>query len=82
MLAFFAELGFAFPPLPYIARTRDSTAEDMERNIDSVQHSKELHDGARHLALRTVDFAGRLVASAETDDMPRAGRKAQTVATG
>jgi multimeric flavodoxin WrbA len=82
LLAFFAELGFAFPPFPYIAHTRGWTAEDMERNVDFVQHSDELHEGARHLALRTVDFAGRLVASGETDDMPRAGRKAQTVGIG
>ena len=79
LLAFFAELGFAFPPFPYIAHTRGWTAEDMERNVEFVRHSQELHDGARHLALRTVDFAGRLVASAETEGMPRAGRKAQTV---
>lgn len=79
LLAFFAELGFAFPPFPYIAHTRGWTAEDMERNVQLVQHSQELHNGARHLAVRTVDFAGRLLASTETEGMPRAGRKAQPV---
>ena len=42
-LGFFAELGFVFPPFPYIAHSRGWSAEDMENNIEYVKRSKELH---------------------------------------
>ncbi|MGH9878081.1 MAG: Rieske 2Fe-2S domain-containing protein, partial [Nitrososphaerales archaeon] len=39
MLGFFAELGFLFPPFPYIAHSRGWSAEDMEDNIAFVEMS-------------------------------------------
>ncbi len=37
LLGFFSELGFMFPPFPYIAHSRGWSAEDMERNVQHVQ---------------------------------------------
>ncbi|HEX9563564.1 MAG TPA: Rieske 2Fe-2S domain-containing protein, partial [Gemmatimonadaceae bacterium] len=55
MLGFFAEIGCHFPQFPYVAHSRGWTAEDMERNVDIVKHSRELRDGARALAARAID---------------------------
>src|SRR5436309_12105889 len=57
MLGFFAEIGCVFPQFPYIAYSRGWSAEDMERNVAYVQHSKELHEAAAALAQRAVDTA-------------------------
>src|SRR3970282_655053 len=52
MLGFFAEIGCQYPQYPYIAHSRGWSAEDMENNTRYVEHSKELHDGARALVDR------------------------------
>jgi nitrite reductase/ring-hydroxylating ferredoxin subunit/multimeric flavodoxin WrbA len=39
LLGFFAEVGCQFPQYPYIAHSRGWTAEDMERNMNSVRNS-------------------------------------------
>ncbi len=57
MLGFFGEIGCNFPQFPYVAHSRGWTAEDMERNIEIVKHSKELRDGACALVNRAVDMA-------------------------
>ena len=57
MLGFFAELGFLFPQFPYIAHSRGSSHEDMERNVEIVKDSAELKMGAAELAERCLDFA-------------------------
>jgi len=75
MLQFFGELGLQFPQFPYIAHSRGWTAEDMERNVEIVQHSQRLHDGARALLDRCVDLAARLQVGA-APRFERAGRKA------
>jgi multimeric flavodoxin WrbA/nitrite reductase/ring-hydroxylating ferredoxin subunit len=75
MLQFFGELGLQFPQFPYIAHSRGWTAEDMERNVEIVQHSHRLHDGARALLDRCVNLATRLQAGA-APRFERAGRKA------
>ena len=75
MLQFFGELGLQFPQFPYIAHSRGWTAEDMERNVEVVQHSKPLHDGARALLDRCIDLATRLQVGA-APRFERAGRKA------
>ncbi len=75
MLQFFGELGMQFPQFPFIAHSRGWTAEDMERNVEVVQHSTELHDGARALLDRCIDLAGRLQSSV-IPEFERAGRKA------
>jgi multimeric flavodoxin WrbA/nitrite reductase/ring-hydroxylating ferredoxin subunit len=77
LLGFFAEIGCQFPQFPYIAHSRGWTAEDMERNVEVVKHSKELRDGARALAARSVDMAHLLLDhehAAHTTE--RGGRKA------
>jgi nitrite reductase/ring-hydroxylating ferredoxin subunit/multimeric flavodoxin WrbA len=83
MLGFFAEIGCQFPPFPYIAHSRGWSAEDMERNVQYVQRSQELHDGARALIDRAVESArvllegaGERLMTAGGQRMPRGGRKA------
>ena len=36
LLGFFAEIGCTFPPFPYVAHSRGSTAEDMDANVTQV----------------------------------------------
>lgn len=77
LLGFFAELGFHMPQFPYIAHSRGWSAEDMERNVDVVQHSEELRAGARALAARAVDHARLLLDHDATPHaLQRGGRKA------
>lgn len=77
MLAFFSELGFSFPQFPFIAHSRGWSAEDMERNIDYVRDSRELHQGAAELVDRCIELAHLLMAHAgKPDKMTRGGRKA------
>jgi len=75
MLQFFGELGLQFPQFPFIAHSRGWTAEDMERNVEFVRHSHELHEGARALLDRCLDLAGRLQRSA-APGVEKGGRKA------
>ena len=77
MMGFFGEIGFLFPQFPYIAHSRGWTAEDMERNVEIVKRSTELHEGAAALVERAVGMAGRLLADdAAPDKLCRGGRKA------
>ena len=77
MLGFFAELGFLFPPFPFIAHSRGWSAEDMENNIIDVENSSDLKEGAKDLVRRCVEMAQILVV---TDIFKRkvvlSGRKA------
>jgi multimeric flavodoxin WrbA len=75
LLQFFGELGLTFPQFPFIAHSRGWTAEDMERNIEVVKASEELHNGARALVDRCLDLAGRLQKGA-TPEFEHGGRKA------
>lgn len=75
LMLFFGELGLQFPPFPFIAHSRGWSAEDMERNVDFVQRSEALSEGARSLADRCIELAARLQASASTS-FSRGGRKA------
>jgi nitrite reductase/ring-hydroxylating ferredoxin subunit/multimeric flavodoxin WrbA len=77
MLGFFAEIGFVFPPFPYVAHSRGWSAEDMENNVAYVQSSEELHQGARELAARAVRTAAVLRREHVCDaHVSRGGRKA------
>jgi multimeric flavodoxin WrbA/nitrite reductase/ring-hydroxylating ferredoxin subunit len=76
MLGFFAELGFQFPPFPYVAHSRGWSAEDMERNVAAVKNSPELHEGAAELARRAVVMSERLLKTAPVEKLKRGGRKA------
>jgi nitrite reductase/ring-hydroxylating ferredoxin subunit/multimeric flavodoxin WrbA len=77
MLAFFSELGFVFPPFPYIGHSLGWTAENMERNVRFVKKSQALHEGAKDLVRRAVEMSKALL---ESDMCPpeieRGGRKA------
>jgi len=77
MLGFFSEIGCHFPPFPYVAHSRGWSAEDMDRNVEIVKHSKELRDGARSLAARAIEHAQQLI---DHETVPhaleRGGRKA------
>jgi hypothetical protein len=77
LLTFFSELGFHFPQFPFIAHSRGWSAEDMERNVEYVQHSEALQSGARDLARRAVEMAGILLGwERPLDRVERGGRKA------
>ena len=79
MLMFFGELGFQFPPFPFIAHSRGWTAEDMDLNVVHVRQSAELRDGAYALVGRCVALADRLMAVAPAAGIGRGGRKAHPV---
>jgi hypothetical protein len=77
MMTFFGELGCQFPPFPFIAHSRGWSAEDMERNVESVRTSRDLHDGARALADRCLDTCRALLGTRIGAEKPaRGGRKA------
>jgi multimeric flavodoxin WrbA len=77
LLGFFAELGCVFPQFPFIAHSRGWEAEDMERNVATVQASEALHQAARELAERSVAMARVLLgAEIEPPTVARGGRKA------
>ena len=61
----------------YIAHSRGWTAEDMETNVQIVQHSQELKEAAEELVARAVDMAQVLTSGAmPTEELSRGGRKA------
>lgn len=65
------------PPFPYIAHSRGWSAEDMERNVQHVQHSEELRRGARELIHREVEFARLMLEHCGVvEKTERGGRKA------
>lgn len=77
MLGFFSEIGFLFPPFPYIAHSRGWAAEDMEQNIAYVAKSTELREGAKALVKRSVEMARTLLSlKSLTEKIARGGRKA------
>jgi multimeric flavodoxin WrbA/nitrite reductase/ring-hydroxylating ferredoxin subunit len=64
MLGFFAELGFQFPPFPFVAHSRGWSAEDMENNVAAVKNSASLHEEAADLARRTIKMSQMLLKTA------------------
>jgi multimeric flavodoxin WrbA len=81
MLTFFGEIGFVFPPFPFIAHTLGWNAEDMERNVEFVRESEELREGARKLVERALQVARTVIDQdlcAAT--IERGGRKAHALA--
>lgn len=76
LLCFFSEIGFQFPPFPFIAHSRGWTAEDMENNIRHVRESEDLKNAAKALGTRAVNTASWLLKSCPPQDLVRAGRKA------
>jgi hypothetical protein len=78
LFTFWSELGFVFPPFPFIAHSRGWDAEDMERNVRQVKASESLRLAARELVERSLDFWTIIDHhKAELEKpMERAGRKA------
>jgi multimeric flavodoxin WrbA len=77
MMTFFGELGCQFPQFPFIAHSRGWSAEDMERNVAYVQQSRDLHEGARALAIRCLETCRALLGVRIGTEKPiRGGRKA------
>ena len=77
LLTFFSEIGFHFPQFPFIAHSRGWDAEDMERNVTTVEQSESLRDGARQLVTRGAALARLLLGQgAGVESTPRGGRKA------
>lgn len=81
MFTFWSELGFLFPPFPFIAHSRGWDAEDMQNNVRQVKMSDALREASQELATRAVDFWKILDEhKAELDKpMERAGRKANAI---
>jgi multimeric flavodoxin WrbA len=79
LLTFWAELGFVFPPFPFIAHSRGWDAEDMEQNVRQVKASEALRTAADQLAERALDTWRALDShrAALEKPMERSGRKAQ-----
>jgi hypothetical protein len=77
MMGFFAELGFLFPPFPYIAHSLGWSAENMERNVKYVKKSQTLHKGAKDLVRRAIEMSKAILETPVcTESIERAGRKA------
>ncbi len=78
LFTFWSELGFVYPPFPFIAHSRGWDAEDMENNVRQVRASEALREASQELVTRAVDFWTVLDHhKAELDKpMERAGRKA------
>ena len=81
MFTFWSELGFVFPPFPFIAHSRGWDAEDMQNNVRQVKASDALRQAARELTQRAVDFWTILDQHRELLERPmeRAGRKANAL---
>ena len=82
LFTFWSELGFVFPPFPFIAHSRGWDAEDMQNNVRQVRESEALRLAARELVGRALDFWTILDHhKAELEKpMERAGRKANPLA--
>ncbi len=81
MLAFFSELGFVYPPFPFIAHSLGWTAENMERNVEYVRQSAALRQGASELVSRAVHMARDLIEQhMSSEHIERGGRKAHNPA--
>jgi len=63
MLNFFGELGFVSPAFPYVGHSLGWSAEDMERNVDYVKESENLHQQSFELVQRAVDLSKKLLAT-------------------
>jgi nitrite reductase/ring-hydroxylating ferredoxin subunit/multimeric flavodoxin WrbA len=82
LFTFWAELGFVFPPFPFIAHSRGWDAEDMERNVRQVKASDALREAAAQLVGRGLDFWRAIDRHRGELERPmeRSGRKAQRLA--
>lgn len=79
LLGFFAEIGYVFPPFPYIAHSLGWTAENMEKNMGYVAESTELRAGTVGLLHRAIELSKVLIQSENICEakLDRGGRKAR-----
>ena len=83
LMQFFTELGFHLPQFAYIAHSRGWSAEDMDRNVEVVRSSAELHEGARSLVDRCLALSAHLLEeAAPVAQIERGGRKAHHLESG
>jgi multimeric flavodoxin WrbA/nitrite reductase/ring-hydroxylating ferredoxin subunit len=77
MMGFFSEIGYLLPQFPFIAHSLGWEFEEMDRNVELVQGSEALKNGARELVRRGTEMARclleREIAHASIE---RGGRKA------
>ena len=59
---FFGELGFVSPSFPYVGHSLGWSAEDMQKNMDYVRNSEDLHQHSFELIERSVELAKKLLA--------------------
>jgi len=81
MFTFWSELGFVFPPFPFIAHSRGWDAEDMQNNVRQVKMSDMLREAAYELLDRALDF-WTIIDRHKAEmakPMERAGRKANAL---
>ena len=77
MMMFFTEIGYVVPQFPFIAHSLGWEFEEMDRNVDFVEHSEPLRKGARELVARSAEMARGLLEREMTHaSIERGGRKA------
>jgi nitrite reductase/ring-hydroxylating ferredoxin subunit/multimeric flavodoxin WrbA len=77
MMMFFSEIGYVVPQFPFIAHSLGWEFEEMDRNVDFVEHSEPLRAGARELVNRSVEMSKSLLEREMTAaSIERGGRKA------
>jgi len=80
LFSFWAELGFVFPPFPFIAHSRGWDAEDMQNNVRLVRASDHLKTAAEELAERALEALHQLATHPpHVARMEMAGRKAHSL---
>lgn len=77
MMLFFSEIGFLVPQFPFIAHSLGWEFEEMDRNVELVEHSEALRKGACELVVRGAEMAQCLLEREMTHaSIERGGRKA------
>ncbi len=77
MMMFFTEIGYVVPQFPFIAHSLGWEFEEMDRNVEFVEHSEALRKGARELVARSAEMARGLLEREMTHaSIERGGRKA------
>ncbi len=61
MLIFFGELGYISPAFPFVAHSLGWSSEDMQRNMDYVMDSEDLHQQSLDLVERAVELSKKLI---------------------
>jgi hypothetical protein len=77
MMMFFTEIGYVVPQFPFIAHSLGWEFEEMDRNVELVENSEALRQGARELVVRSAEMAKSLLDREITRaSIERGGRKA------